>query len=153
MCGVRIWRCGMEWTPCAGVCGVQIGDVGRNGRHVLERVAYGVQIGDVRRNGRQCDAVVASRLEMWDGMDAMCWSVRHMCGVQIGDGGRNGRRCWSVRYMCGVQIWRCGMEWTPVLECAVYVRRPDLEIWDGMDASVMLRWRPDLEIWDGMDAM
>ena len=28
--------CGAEWTPCADVGGVQIEDVGRNGRHVLE---------------------------------------------------------------------------------------------------------------------
>ena len=61
------------------MCGVQIVDVGRNGRHV--------RVG------------VASRFEMWGGMDAMCWSERRPdCGwrekwtpcasdggVQIGD--------------------------------------------------------------------
>ena len=31
--------CEAEWTPCAGVGGVQIVDVGRNGRHVLEWAA------------------------------------------------------------------------------------------------------------------
>ena len=44
--------CGAEWTPCADVGGVQIGNVGRNGRHVL--------------------MWAASRLWMWGGMDAMC---------------------------------------------------------------------------------
>ena len=48
--------CGAEWTPCADVGGVQIGDVERNGRHVLEWVA--------------------SRFEMCGRMDAMCWSGR-----------------------------------------------------------------------------
>ena len=43
--------CGEEWTPCAGVGGVQIVDEGRNGRHVLEWAA--------------------SRSGMWGGMDAM----------------------------------------------------------------------------------
>ena len=32
-------RCEEEWTPCAGVGGVQIGDVRRNGRHVRVGVA------------------------------------------------------------------------------------------------------------------
>ena len=43
--------CVEEWTPCESWCGVQIVDVGRNGRHV--------RVG------------VASRLEIWGGMDAM----------------------------------------------------------------------------------
>ena len=51
-----MWRpdCGWreKWTPCAGVNGVQIGDVERNGRHV--------RVG------------VASGLGMLGGMDAMC---------------------------------------------------------------------------------
>ena len=44
--------CWAEWTPCAGVGGVQNWDVERNGRHV--------RVG------------VASVLGMWGGMDAMC---------------------------------------------------------------------------------
>lgn len=52
------------------------GDVA-SGRHVLMRVASvwrlcGVQIGDVRRNGRHVLDWAASRLWMWGGMDAMC---------------------------------------------------------------------------------
>ena len=43
--------CRAEWTPCAGVGGVQIWDVERNGRHELVRAA--------------------SRLEMLGRMDAM----------------------------------------------------------------------------------
>ena len=39
-----MWRpdlgCEAEWTLCAGVGGVQIGDVGRNGRHVLMWAAF-----------------------------------------------------------------------------------------------------------------
>ena len=31
--------CVAEWTLCASEGGVQIGDVDRNGRHVLERAA------------------------------------------------------------------------------------------------------------------
>ena len=42
----------MKWTPCAGVSGVQIWDVGQDGRHV--------RVG------------VASRLWMEGEMDAMC---------------------------------------------------------------------------------
>jgi hypothetical protein len=78
-------RCGAEWTPRASEGGVQIGDVERNGRHVLDWAA--------------------SRFEMWGGMDAMCWSERRPdlgcevewtpCvsdgGVQIWDGRRNRR--------------------------------------------------------------
>ena len=33
------WGCWAEWTPCADVCGVQIVDVRRNGRHLLECAA------------------------------------------------------------------------------------------------------------------
>lgn len=33
------WRCEAEWTPCESWSGVQIGDVRRNGRHVLEWAA------------------------------------------------------------------------------------------------------------------
>ncbi len=40
---VMRWRpdcgCWAEWTPCESGCGVQIVDVGRNGRHVLMCVA------------------------------------------------------------------------------------------------------------------
>ena len=81
--------CGAEWTPCASDGGVQIVDVERNGRHVVE--------------------CAASRLLMWGGMDAMCWSGRRpelgceaewtpcacMCGVCAA----------SVQRLCGVQIW------------------------------------------------
>ena len=49
------WRpelgCGAEWTQCVSDGGVQIGDLRRNGRHVLEWAA--------------------SRFEMLGGMDAM----------------------------------------------------------------------------------
>ncbi|MCI7685231.1 MAG: hypothetical protein MSS24_00680 [Clostridiales bacterium] len=46
------WRFAEEWTPCADEGGVQIEDVGRNGRHVL--------------------MWVASRFGMEGEMDAMC---------------------------------------------------------------------------------
>ena len=56
-------RCGAEWTPCARVGGVQIWDLWRNGRHEL--------------------MWVASRFEMWGGMDGMCWSGRRPdCGCR-----------------------------------------------------------------------
>ena len=63
--------CWAGWTPCESWCGVQIVDGGRNGRHVL--------------------MWVASRFEMWDGMNAMFWS-------------------WRRPY------WGCGAEWTPCVD-------------------------------------
>ena len=38
------WRCEAEWTPCADEGGVQIVDMGRNGRHVLEWAASRLEI-------------------------------------------------------------------------------------------------------------
>ena len=63
---------GGVWTACADVCGV---------RAASGRRPCGVQIGDVGRNGRHVRVGVggvyaASRLWMLGGMDAMCWSGR-----------------------------------------------------------------------------
>ena len=67
---------GGVWTACADVCGVRAASGRRLG---------GVQIWDVRRNGRHVLEWAASRFEMWGGMDAMCWSERRpdlRCGAE-----------------------------------------------------------------------
>ena len=53
---------GGVWTACAYMCGVCAASVRR---------LCGVQIGDVGRNGRHVRVGVASRLWMLGGMDAM----------------------------------------------------------------------------------
>ncbi len=84
------WGCGAEWTPCESWCGWRL---------------CGVQIWDVRRNGRHVLEWAASRFEMWGGMDArrkLKWRPDLGCeadwtpcagvsGVQIRDVERNGR--------------------------------------------------------------
>lgn len=54
---------GGVWTACADVCGVCAASVRRLG---------GVQIWDVERNGRHVMEWAASRLWMLRGMDAVC---------------------------------------------------------------------------------
>ena len=64
--------CGAEWTPCASEGGVQIVDVGQNGRHVLMRAASRLWMwGGMDASVVQCGDEAASRLWMWGGMDAM----------------------------------------------------------------------------------
>ena len=211
---VMRWRpdlgCGAEWTPCESWCGVQIGDLRRNGRHVRVGVASrlwmwggmdamcwsgrrpdlrfaaewtpcadvgGVQIVDVGRNGRHVRVGVASRFEICGGMDAMSWSGRRpdcgcreewtscadVGGVQIGDVERNGRHvldwaasrfemwggmdamCWSGRR----PDLGCEVEWTPC------VSDGGVQIVDvGQNGRhVLMRAASRFEMLGGMDAM
>ena len=92
----------------------------------------GVQIGDLGRIGRLLGIVVASRLEMYGGLDASRWFARHpdcvyrMIWTPVG--------CWR-----GIQI---GVAWRIERQWAVDVASR-LEMYGGMDASERLARRPD----------